>query len=229
MTNLQGGRKNPRGEFIQMDTTNILFICGGAFSGLESVIKKRVSHSSIGFGAKLRAAAADDWDQGALFDQVEPDDLVRFGLIPEFIGRFPVIISTKSLDVDQMVAVISEPKNALLKQYVYQFAVYDVDLHCTAGALRKIAEIAMKKNTGARGLKCIFEKLLTNAMFIIPDSPDCHTVVLDEAAVAGERGVLLLKGDLTLETYLSGNTGESYQTNQVDNRIEEINFESLAA
>jgi ATP-dependent Clp protease ATP-binding subunit ClpX len=216
-----------------MDTTNILFICGGAFSGLETVIRRRVSHSSIGFGAKLRSTAADELDQGALFDQVEPDDLVRFGLIPEFIGRFPVVISTKSLDVDQMVAVISEPKNALLKQYVYQFAVHNVDLHCTAGALRKIAEIAMKKNTGARGLKCIFEKLLTNAMFVIPDSPDCHTVLLDEAAVAGERSVLLLKGDLTLESYLARGSGlsdaDSDQTLKVDDRIEEINLESLAA
>jgi ATP-dependent Clp protease ATP-binding subunit ClpX len=233
LLNIQGGRKNPRGEFIQMDTTNILFICGGAFSGLETVIRRRVSHSSIGFGAKLRATATDELDQGALFDQVEPDDLVRFGLIPEFIGRFPVVISTKSLDVDQMVAVISEPKNALLKQYVYQFAVHNVDLHCTAGALRKIAEIAMKKNTGARGLKCIFEKLLTNAMFVIPDSPDCHTVLLDEAAVAGERSVLLLQGDLTLESYLARGSGvpdsDSDQTVKVDDRIEEINLESLAA
>ena len=225
----QGGRKNPRGEFIQMDTTNILFICGGAFSGLEAVIKRRVSHSSIGFGAQLRSTAATDLDQGALFDQVEPDDLVRFGLIPEFIGRFPVVISTKSLTVDEMVSVISEPKNALLKQYVYQFAVHNVDLHCTPGALRKIAEIAMKKNTGARGLKCIFEKLLTNAMFVVPDSPDCHTVIVDEAAVAGERSVLLLKGDLTLESYLSRGTGPLDKTIPLDTRIEEISLESLAA
>ena len=226
---MQGGRKNPRGEFIQMDTTNILFICGGSFSGLDAVIKRRVSHSSIGFGAKLRTAKADEMDQNALFDLVEPDDLVKFGLIPEFIGRFPVVVSTKSLDVDQMISVISEPKCALLKQYVYQFAVHNVDLHCTTGALRKIAEIAMKKNTGARGLKCIFEKLLTSAMFVIPDSPDCHTVVLDEAAVAGERSVLLLKGDLTLESYLSREAGMKDENTKLDRRIEEVSLESLAA
>lgn len=228
-SSLQGGRKNPRGEFIQMDTTNILFICGGAFSGLDSVIRRRISHSSMGFGAKLRTTAAEDLDQGDLFEKVEPDDLVRFGLIPEFIGRFPNIISTKSLTTDQMVSVISEPKNALLKQYVYLFAVHNVDLHCTAGALRRIAEIAMKKNTGARGLKCIFEKLLTNAMFVIPDSPDCHTVLLDEAAVNGERSVLLLKGDLTLESYLAREASMVDQTVCVDDRIEEINLESIAA
>lgn len=212
-----------------MDTTNILFICGGAFSGLEQVIKRRISHSSIGFGAKLRSSTLEEVDQSASFDQVEPDDLVRFGLIPEFIGRFPVVVNTKSLTVDQMISVISEPKNALLKQYVYQFAVHNVDLHCTAGALQRIAEIAMKKNTGARGLKCIFEKLLTNAMFVIPDSPDCHTVLLDEAAVLGERSVLLLKGDLTLESYLSRGSSISDQTIPMDDRIEEVNTESLAA
>jgi ATP-dependent Clp protease ATP-binding subunit ClpX len=180
-----------------MDTTNILFICGGAFSGLDTIIKRRISHSSIGFGAKIRTDIKDDISQGILLDQVESDDLVMFGLIPEFIGRFPVVVSTKSLTLDQMITVISTPKNSLLKQYAYQFAVHDVDLHCTAGALRKIAEIAMKKKTGARGLRSIFEKLLTSAMFVVPDSLDCHTVLLDEAAVDGERSVLLLKGDFS--------------------------------
>ena len=212
-----------------MDTTNILFICGGAFSGLEQVIKRRISHSSMGFEAKLRTSALEEVDQSALFDQVEPDDLVRFGLIPEFIGRFPVVVSTKCLTVDQMISVISEPKNALLKQYVYQFAVHNVDLHCTAAALKRIAEIAMRKNTGARGLKCIFEKLLTNAMFVVPDSPDCHTVLLDEAAVMGERSVLLLKGDLTLESFLSREISITDRVKVTDDRVEEINVESLAA
>mmetsp|Transcript_11891 Transcript_11891/g.11561 ORF Transcript_11891/g.11561 Transcript_11891/m.11561 type:complete len:486 (+) Transcript_11891:172-1629(+) len=187
----EGGRKNPRGEFLLMDTTNILFIVGGSFSGLEAVIRRRVSHASIGFGAKLRSVNGDELDQGMLFDQVESDDLIRFGLIPEFIGRFPVVISTKSLTLDQMITVISDPKNSLLKQYTYQFANYDVDLHCTSGALKMIAEIAMNKHTGARGLRSIFEKLLTSAMFVVPDLPDCHTILLDEAAVAGgKKGVL---------------------------------------
>jgi ATP-dependent Clp protease ATP-binding subunit ClpX len=213
-----------------MDTTNILFIVGGSFSGLETVIRRRVSHASIGFGAKLRSVVGDELDQGMLFDQVESDDLIRFGLIPEFIGRFPVVISTKSLTLDQMITVISDPKNSLLKQYTYQFAIYDVDLHCTSGALKMIAEIAMKKNTGARGLRSIFEKLLTSAMFVVPDLPDCHTILLDEAAVAGERSVLLLKGDLTLESFLMRTEGQrgSNAIIEADDRIQEVNVLSAA-
>jgi ATP-dependent Clp protease ATP-binding subunit ClpX len=147
---------------------------------------------------------------------VESEDLTRFGLIPEFIGRFPVVVSTKALDLTQMLKVITEPKNALLKQYTYQFAVHNVDLHCTDAALRMIAEIALAKKTGARGLRSIFERLLTSAMFVVPDSPTCHTVLLDEAAVAGTRSVLLLKGDLTADEFLARAGAEAAEDERVE-------------
>lgn len=215
-----GGRKNPRGEFIQMDTSNILFICGGSFAGLESVVGSRLSSSSIGFGANMKKDIGDMEIQGHLFDQVEPADLMRFGLIPEFTGRFPVIVSTRMLSLNQMVQVLTEPKNALLKQYNYFFALHNVELHVTAEALKGVAELALLQKTGARGLRAIMERLLTPAMFEVPDSPTCHTVIVDGEAVRGERSVLLLKGDLTLAKYLetlqNGNSGD------LDHRVETI-------
>lgn len=215
-----GGRKNPRGEFIQMDTSNILFICGGAFAGLETVIGSRLTSSSIGFGANMKKEMTDS-EQGSLFDQAEPSDLMRFGLIPEFIGRFPVIVSTRMLTLDQLVNVLTEPKDAIVKQYAYQFAMYDVDLHFTQEALVAIAEQASHQKTGARGLKAIMEKLLRNAMFVVPDSPDCHTVVVDIAAVRGHGGVLLLKGDLTYEDYLRNLQAQRDDTVS-DERVQEV-------
>jgi len=127
---------------------------------------------------------------------------MRFGLIPEFIGRFPVTVSTTCLTMEEMVMVLTEPKNSLVKQYAYQFALHDVDLHITDGALTEIARLSIEKKTGARGLRGIFERLLMNASFVVPESPDCHTVLLDKKAVRGERSVLLLKGDLTLDEFL---------------------------
>jgi ATP-dependent Clp protease ATP-binding subunit ClpX len=152
---------------------------------------------------------------------VESEDLMRFGLIPEFIGRFPVVVATKSLSLDQMIHVITEPKNALMKQYAYQFAMHDVDLHCTPEALKRVAEIALQKNTGARGLRSIFEKLLTTAMFVVPDTPGVHTVLIDEAAIEGKRSVLLLKGDLTVQEFLESEKNAKHVVG-ADDRVEEV-------
>lgn len=199
----EGGRKNPRGEFIEMDTSNILFIVGGAFAGLEQVINHRVARGSIGFSAQMKTDVSDQDRQSELFDQVVPEDLVSYGLIPEFIGRFPVVVSTQGLSLEHLVSVMVEPKNALIKQYEYQFALHDVHLHVTSDALVVIAEEAMKRGTGARGLRGIFEALLMPAMFVVPDSPNVHTVLVDSSAARGNRSVLLLKGDLSLDEYLS--------------------------
>ena len=218
----EGGRKNPRGEFIEIDTSNILFIVGGSFAGLEAVVQERIAKSSIGFGASIRERKENGEVQGKSFDRVEPTDLMRFGLIPEFIGRFPVVVSTQCLSLEEMVKVLTEPKNALVKQYAYQFALQDVDLHITNEALHLIAEQSIEKKTGARGLRGIFERLLMNASFIIPESPDCHTVLLDEKAVRNERSVLLLKGDLSVEEFLSSeNSAADALADGDDDRVEE--------
>jgi ATP-dependent Clp protease ATP-binding subunit ClpX len=199
----EGGRKNPRGDFIQIDTTNILFICGGAFSGLERIINSRVAKSSIGFGAKMKTDLSSQAAQGARFNAAEPLDLISFGLIPEFVGRFPMVVSTQGLEKDQMVEVMTMPKNALIKQYRYLLAMNDVDFHVTQDALKAIAEEAIAKNTGARGLKAIMEKLLLEAFFVVPDpSSDVNAVYVDKEAVEGVRNVLLLRGDMSLSKYL---------------------------
>ena len=130
-----------------------------------------------------------------MLDSVETEDLISYGFIPEFIGRFPQILGTKALTLEEIIRILTVPKNAIIKQYAYQFASYGVDLHITSGALQIIAENALAKNTGARGLRSIFEKLLTSAMYVVPDEPSCHTVLVDEKAVKGERSVLLLKGE----------------------------------
>ncbi|KAF1784000.1 P-loop containing nucleoside triphosphate hydrolase [Phytophthora cactorum] len=154
----KGGRKNPRGEYITIDTTNILFICGGAFAGLEKQVTRRTSRSSIGFGAQMPNMRLKDSDQiGQLLSQAEPEDLVSYGLIPEFIGRFPMLVSTTGLSKDELVQVLTEPKNSLVRQYKALFALSDVEFHATEGALEAVAESALRKNTGARGLRSIFE------------------------------------------------------------------------
>jgi len=213
----EGGRKNPRGEFIEMDTSNILFIVGGSFAGLEQVVASRITQTSIGFGATIQDESSRKETQGHLFELVEPTDLMKFGLIPEFIGRFPVTVSTSCLTLSEMISVLTDPKNSLVKQYSYQFALHDVDLHITEAALRTIAQTSLTKKTGARGLRAIFENLLMNAMFVIPECNDVHTVLLDEKAAIGERSVLMLKGDLTVEQFLKDEAGEQLE----DDRVEE--------
>lgn len=155
--------------------------------------------------------------QGRFFDQIEPVDLIQFGLISEFVGRFPVTAATRGLSLEQMVEILTVPKNAIMKQYAYQFALHGVELVITPGANRLIAQEALKRKTGARGLRSIVEKLLTTAMFVIPDKDYCHTVLIDEAAVRGDRSVLLIKGDLTVEKYL-----EQCAAYADDNRVEPV-------
>ncbi|KAH1043164.1 hypothetical protein AAZX31_09G140500 [Glycine max] len=212
----KGARKNPRGDNIQMDTKNILFICGGAFIDLEKTISERRQDSSIGFGAPVRAnmravGITDSAVTSSLLESVESADLIAYGLIPEFIGRFPILVSLSALTEDQLTMVLTEPKNALGKQYKKLFSMNNVKLHFTENALRLIAKKAMAKNTGARGLRALLESILTEAMFEIPDiktgSDRVDAVVIDEESVgsltAPGCGGKILHGDGALKQYLA--------------------------
>ena len=177
----QGGRKHPNQDFLQIDTTNILFICGGAFDGLEKVIQNRTEKSGIGFGAsvhsKTEKRAAD------LFRDVEPEDLIKFGLIPELVGRLPVVATLGELTVDAMVQILTEPKNALVKQYQKLFAMDGVELEVRPSALTAIARKALARKTGARGLRSILEHSLIDTMFELPTLDGVAKVVIDEHIV----------------------------------------------
>lgn len=198
------GRKNPRGDFLQIDTSNILFICGGAFSGLERIINGRMDTASIGFGAQMKKELEDHKVQGMYFDNAIPKDLVEYGMIPEFVGRFPVIVSTKGLDIDNLMDILTVPKNSLMKQYNYLFAMNNIDFYVTACGLEEIAKTAFSRGTGARGLRSITENVLMETMFVVPSLPDVHTVYMDAAAVRGERKPILLKDPkMTVEIYES--------------------------
>ena len=180
----QGGRKHPNQEFIQVDTTNILFIVAGAFAGLDKVIAERVGKKGIGFGAEIDSK--DERDEADLLAQVQPGDLVKFGLIPEFIGRLPIIAHVNDLDRDSMKRVLVEPKNSLVKQYQRLFAMDGAQLTITDGALGVIADKAAERKTGARGLRAIMEELLVPIMYELPDRENIAEVVIDEAAARGE-------------------------------------------
>ena len=181
----QGGRKHPQQEFLQVDTGNILFICGGAFAGLEKIILNRSSKSGIGFVAEVKASE-DQPNIGEVLHDVEPEDLIRFGLIPEFVGRLPVVATLEELDEDALVSILLEPKNALTKQYRKLFDMEGVDLEFRDDALRAVAKRAMKRKTGARGLRTILENVLLDTMYDLPSSATARKVVLDEAVVIGE-------------------------------------------
>ncbi|CAH0482281.1 unnamed protein product [Peronospora belbahrii] len=199
----KGGRKNPRGECITIDTTNILFICGGAFAGLEKQVTRRTSRASIGFGAKMPNMRLTDSEQmGEVLSQAEPEDLVSYGLIPEFIGRFPMLVSTTGLSKVELVRVLTEPKNSLVRQYKALFALSDVKFYATEGALEAVAEFALRRNTGARGLRSIFERALMDTMFDLPDMNDVRAVYVDEEAILGRKRPVLIRGDMTLDEYL---------------------------
>ncbi len=189
----QGGRKHPNTEFLQVDTTNILFICGGAFDGLEKVIKNRSSKASIGFGASI--SSVDDRKTGETLRDVEPEDLVKFGLIPEFVGRLPVVATLEELDEAAMKQILTEPKNALTKQYHKLFAMEGVDLEFREGALLAIAKKALARKTGARGLRSILEQALLDVMFDLPSMDDVSKVVLDDSGVAGEVKPIIVYAD----------------------------------
>ncbi|MCX5469517.1 ATP-dependent Clp protease ATP-binding subunit ClpX [Acinetobacter nematophilus] len=178
----QGGRKHPQQEFIQVDTANILFICGGAFSGLEKVVQQRQEKGGIGFNADVKNK--DDTKKvSELFRQVEAADLVKFGLIPEFIGRLPVIATLEELDEEALMQILTEPKNALTRQYQYLFEMENVDLLFEDSALRAIAKKALERNTGARGLRSILENVLLETMYDLPSRSDIGTVIINEAVI----------------------------------------------
>jgi ATP-dependent Clp protease ATP-binding subunit ClpX len=181
----QGGRKHPQQEFLQVDTTNILFICGGAFAGLEKVIADRLQKRSIGFGANV--ADPDARRIGELLEKCEPEDLLKFGLIPEFVGRLPVIATLHDLDVEALVEILKEPKNALVKQYQKLFELEDVELTFTDDALVAIAHKAIKRKTGARGLRSIVESILLDTMFDLPSMDGVTEVVVDKDVVDGRK------------------------------------------
>tara|TARA_Y100001935_G_scaffold254406_1_gene263365 strand:+ start:289 stop:1536 length:1248 start_codon:yes stop_codon:yes gene_type:complete len=175
----QGGRKHPQQEFIQIDTSNILFICGGAFSGIDEVIKHRTDKSGIGFGAAVKDTQSS---LASIVDTLEPEDLVKFGLIPEFVGRLPVISTLHELDENALVRILQEPKNALVNQYKYLFNIDEVELDFRTEALLEIAKKALKRKTGARGLRSIMEELLMDTMFELPNI-DLERVIVDENSV----------------------------------------------
>ena len=186
----QGGRKHPHQEFLQIDTTDILFICGGAFSGLESIIESRLGGSGVGFGADIRSA--QEKDLGALFAGVLPEDLVKFGLIPEFIGRLPVVAAVSQLEVDALVRILVEPRNALIRQYQKIFEFEEIDLEVTEEALQAIAEQALERGTGARGLRAILEEVLLDVMYELPGDETAGRVVVDYDTVV-ERSAPLVE------------------------------------
>ena len=179
----QGGRKHPQQEFIQIDTSNILFICGGAFSGLDEVIKRRTDKSSIGFSASLKESENQKVEY---LQNLEPEDLVKYGLIPEFVGRLPVLSTLHELDEESLVRILQEPKNALIEQYKYLFDLDSVDLDFKDEALLAVAKLALQRKTGARGLRSILEDILTDTMFELPND-DLERVIIDENAVVHRK------------------------------------------
>ena len=186
----QGGRKHPQQEFLQVDTTNILFICGGAFAGLDKIIISRGKGSSIGFGAEVKAEEARQ--TGEIFKELEPEDLLKFGLIPEFIGRLPVIATLEDLDEEALVTILTEPKNALIKQYQRLFDLEDVKLTFAESALQAIAAKAIERKTGARGLRSILEAILLDTMFELPSLFNIAEVVVNEEAVTNNSAPLIV-------------------------------------
>ena len=190
----QGGRKHPQQEFLQVDTSKILFICGGAFAGLDKVISHRVeTGSGIGFGATVKAKS-DKASEGELLAQVEPEDLIKFGLIPEFIGRLPVVATLNELSEEALIQIVKEPKNALTKQYQALFNLEGVDLEFRDEALDAIAKKAMARKTGARGLRSIVEAALLDTMYDLPSMEDVEKVVIDESVIDGQSKPLLIYG-----------------------------------
>ena len=181
----QGGRKHPHQEFIQIDTTNILFICGGAFDGLAPIIQNRIGKKSLGFGSELKSQ-----EEGGLNDtlrQLRPEDLIKFGLIPEFVGRLPIVVTLDQLDEEQLVRILTEPKNALVRQYAYLMELDGVELRFEPEALKLIAKRAIERKSGARGLRAIVEELLMDVMFDVPSRTDIKQCVITEKSVLGEE------------------------------------------
>jgi ATP-dependent Clp protease ATP-binding subunit ClpX len=190
----QGGRKHPNQDFVQVDTTNILFICGGAFDGLEKIIRNRSERTGIGFGAEVRSLRSGK-DISETLRGVEPEDLIKYGLIPEFVGRLPVIATLEELDESALIQILTEPKNALIKQYHRLFMMEGVDLEIRPQALTAIATKALARKTGARGLRSILEQVLLEIMYELPTLENVSKVVVDEATIRGEGQPLLIYSD----------------------------------
>ncbi len=193
----QGGRKHPQQEFLQVDTTNILFICGGAFAGLEKVISSRGDTKSIGFGADV--SSPDSRKIGDIISDVEPQDLLKFGLIPEFVGRLPVVATLNDLNIEAMIKILNEPKNALVKQFKKLFELEGVKLTFTEEALKSIANKAIKRKTGARALRSILEKILLDSMFDLPSLPSVEEVVVNEDTVDKDTEPLMIHSESSEE------------------------------
>ncbi len=189
----QGGRKHPQQEFLQVDTTNILFICGGAFAGLDKLISSRDKGSSIGFGADVRGP--DDRQTGEILKDVEPEDLLKFGLIPEFVGRLPVVATLEDLDEDALVEILTQPKNALVKQYERLFEMEEISVEFTDEALRRIAQKAILRKTGARGLRSILEAILLDPMYDLPGLDGVEEIVINKEVVEGRAQPLYIYTD----------------------------------
>ena len=187
----QGGRKHPNQDFINIDTSNILFICGGAFDGLEKIIRRRSEKGGIGFGAEVMSKEESD-DIGKIFSQVEPEDLIKFGLIPELIGRLPVLTTLEELDEDALVHILTQPKNALVKQYQALFAMEGVQLEIQPSALRAIAKITQERKTGARGLRSVLEDVLLDTMYTLPDQKNIAQVIVNKAVIEKKQAPKLV-------------------------------------
>jgi ATP-dependent Clp protease ATP-binding subunit ClpX len=187
----QGGRKHPQQEFLQVDTSNILFICGGAFAGIDKIITNRSEKGGIGFGAEVKSKESRK-DLGSLLMDLQPEDLVQYGLIPEFVGRLPVVATLEELDVEALVEILTEPKNALTKQYSKLFEMEGVEVDFREDGLRAIAEKAMERKTGARGLRSILEGVLLESMYNIPSQDNVSKVVIDESVIKGDSEPLLV-------------------------------------
>ena len=187
----QGGRKHPHQDFIQIDTTNILFICGGAFDGIEKIIQNRTGKQGLGFGAEV--ASKKDEDVSKLLAKIEPHDLMKFGLIPEIIGRLPAIVSLDSLDEEALIRILVEPKNALVKQYKKLFELDNVELEFDEEALREVARIAVERKTGARGLRGVLEDVMTNIMFEIPSDENIQKVTITKSVINHEGEPVITK------------------------------------
>ena len=199
----QGGRKHPHQEFIQVDTTNILFIVGGAFDGLDKIIQNRIGKNSIGFGAEIKTK--EEKEIGKLLEQLQPEDLLKFGLIPEFVGRLPVIVTLEELDEDALVSILTEPKNALVKQYKELFAMENVDLEFDDEALKAIAKKAIERKTGARGLRSILEDILLDIMFELPSRDDVEKCLITKETVMNKAEPTLVLSDMKKRANKSGN------------------------
>jgi len=189
----QGGRKHPHQEFIQIDTSNILFICGGAFEGIDKIIQSRVNQKVMGFGADIQTKS--EKSIGDILSMILPQDLLRYGLIPEFVGRVPIIVTLDALDIDALVSILTEPKNALAKQYKKLFELDGVDLEFTDEALQAIAEEAMERNTGARGLRAIIEDIMLDVMYEVPSRMDVTKVVITKDVILKKENPLLVTVD----------------------------------